>query len=98
MSDTRTRERIDERRTFRAGGQFADERNETGSSGERAERERSAEEERTAAEEESTDEQFVCPECGGTLITDETHGETVCSDCGLVVDEDSIDRGPEWRA
>ncbi|GAA0300592.1 transcription initiation factor IIB [Halarchaeum salinum] len=40
----------------------------------------------------------VCPECGGTLRTDESHGETVCADCGLVVDEDGIDRGPEWRA
>ncbi|MEY7850974.1 transcription initiation factor IIB family protein [Natrarchaeobius sp. A-rgal3] len=24
-------------------------------------------------------------------------GETVCSECGLVVDVDEIDRGPEWR-
>ncbi|MFD1684336.1 transcription initiation factor IIB [Halobellus litoreus] len=55
--------------------------------------------ERTA--DERTDEQeaeHVCPECGGTLVTDASHGETVCTDCGLVVDEDSIDRGPEWRA
>ncbi|GGN18965.1 transcription initiation factor IIB [Halarchaeum nitratireducens] len=51
--------------------------------------------------EETTDERTdvdVCPECGGTLRTDETHGETVCADCGLVVEEDGIDRGPEWRA
>jgi len=40
----------------------------------------------------------VCPECGGRLQTDTEHGETVCSECGLVVEEDSIDRGPEWRA
>ncbi|WP_254273437.1 transcription initiation factor IIB [Haloarcula marina] len=40
----------------------------------------------------------VCPDCGGNLTRDETRGETVCADCGLVVDEDSIDRGPEWRA
>ncbi|WP_247009393.1 transcription initiation factor IIB [Halorientalis litorea] len=39
-----------------------------------------------------------CPECGGNLVTDTEHGETVCSDCGLVVEEDEIDRGPEWRA
>ncbi|MFC4440527.1 transcription initiation factor IIB family protein [Halostagnicola sp. GCM10023398] len=26
------------------------------------------------------------------------HAETVCEDCGLVVDEGEIDRGPEWRA
>ena len=47
---------------------------------------------------EETDEQHGCPECGGNLATDTEHGETVCEDCGLVVDEDSIDRGPEWRA
>ncbi|MFC7175864.1 transcription initiation factor IIB [Halosegnis marinus] len=40
----------------------------------------------------------VCPECGGRLENDTEHGETVCSECGLVVEEDSIDRGPEWRA
>jgi transcription initiation factor TFIIB len=39
-----------------------------------------------------------CPECGGHLVTDEEHGETVCEECGLVVEEDGIDRGPEWRA
>ncbi|MFB6244667.1 MAG: transcription initiation factor IIB family protein, partial [Halobaculum sp.] len=39
-----------------------------------------------------------CPECGGPLISDESHGETVCSDCGLVVESNEIDRGPEWRA
>jgi len=43
-------------------------------------------------------EQLVCPECGGTLVEDTEHGETVCQDCGLVVEEDSVDRGPEWRA
>ena len=35
----------------------------------------------------------ACPECGGQLITDEEHGETVCADCSLVVTEDEIDRG-----
>ena len=39
-----------------------------------------------------------CPECGGRLAADSEHGETVCRDCGLVVEEDEIDRGPEWRA
>ena len=43
-------------------------------------------------------QEHVCPECGGTLVTDEEHGETACSDCGLVVEEDGIDHGPEWRA
>ena len=46
-------------------------------------------------ESETTD---VCPECGGHLVNDAEHGETVCGDCGLVVEEDEIDPGPEWRA
>ena len=53
------------------------------------------------SEQESTDEdseQLHCPECGGQLATDTEHGETVCEDCGLVVEEDEIDHGPEWRA
>lgn len=38
----------------------------------------------------------TCPECDGRLTPD--GGETVCDDCGLVVAEDRIDRGPEWRS
>jgi transcription initiation factor TFIIB len=49
------------------------------------------------AEAEST-ETAVCPDCGGTLERDETRGETVCGECGLVAEEGAIDRGPEWRA
>lgn len=37
----------------------------------------------------------ACPECSGTVQTEGT--ETVCQQCGLVVAEDPIDRGPEWR-
>jgi transcription initiation factor TFIIB len=37
-----------------------------------------------------------CPECNGRL--DESGDETHCTDCGLVVREDRIDRGPEWRS
>ncbi|WIV68236.1 transcription initiation factor IIB [Natrialbaceae archaeon AArc-T1-2] len=44
------------------------------------------------------DEREQCPECGGRLVSDTEHAETVCEDCGLVVEEDEIDRGPEWRA
>jgi transcription initiation factor TFIIB len=36
-----------------------------------------------------------CPECDGRLRND--GDETVCRSCGLVVSEDRIDRGPEWR-
>jgi transcription initiation factor TFIIB len=47
---------------------------------------------------ETQGEQVVCPECSGNLVSDGERGETVCEDCGLVVDEDEIDPGPEWRA
>ena len=57
---------------------------------------------RTASERESETESeqdsLQCPECSGNVITDDEHGETVCDDCGLVITEDSVDRGPEWRA
>jgi transcription initiation factor TFIIB len=56
---------------------------------------------RTRERTDETEEQHTsaaCPECSGHLIADEEHGETVCDDCGLVVDEGEIDRGPEWRA
>lgn len=40
-----------------------------------------------------------CPECGSTnLIHDYDTGETVCGDCGLVVNQQMMDKGPEWRA
>ena len=37
-----------------------------------------------------------CPECEGSLRADDC--ETVCTQCGLVVDEHAIDPGPEWRS
>ncbi len=40
-----------------------------------------------------------CPRCGrGEVITDPDNGERVCAQCGLVIEDDIIDRGPEWRA
>lgn len=39
----------------------------------------------------------ACPECDGTIVHD-GHSESLCTDCGLVLDEDALDRGPEWRA
>ena len=61
---------------------------------------RTREADEQASAERSTAERVeeTCPECEGTVVTDEEHGERVCSDCGLVVETDSIDRGPEWRA
>lgn len=37
-----------------------------------------------------------CPECDGQVTTNAV--ETVCEDCGQVIDEQRIDHGPEWRA
>lgn len=37
-----------------------------------------------------------CPECDGRLHAE--GDETICGSCGLVVAEDRIDRGPEWRS
>jgi transcription initiation factor TFIIB len=62
------------------------------------ERARSRQSERDESEEEEQSEELECPECSGNLVNDSERGETLCRDCGLVVEEDEIDRGPEWRA
>ena len=36
-----------------------------------------------------------CPECDGRVTTNAV--ETICEDCGLVIGEQRIDHGPEWR-
>ncbi len=43
-----------------------------------------------------TGDERSCPECTGRLRP--TGTEICCEDCGLVVDEDALDRGPEWRS
>ena len=41
----------------------------------------------------------ICSECGSTDIhTDYNRGETICSNCGIVISFRNIDQGPEWRA
>lgn len=48
---------------------------------------------------EQTVTQATCSECQSTnLVRDITMGETVCGDCGLVVQENLLDRGAEWKA
>jgi len=37
----------------------------------------------------------LCPECDGRVTTNAV--ETICEECGLVIDEQRIDHGPEWR-
>ncbi|PGF13891.1 transcription initiation factor IIB [Natrinema sp. CBA1119] len=43
-----------------------------------------------------TESSNQCPECDGRVTTNSV--ETVCEDCGLVIEESRIDQGPEWRA
>jgi len=41
----------------------------------------------------------ICPECSSTYLSrNYSRAELVCDDCGLVIEEDLIDYGPEWRA
>lgn len=41
----------------------------------------------------------ICSRCGSShFIMDDDVGEEVCSECGLVILDNIIDRGPEWRA
>lgn len=49
-------------------------------------------------EQESAHERQRCPECSGDIISKAGGTEHVCEDCGLVVTEQPIDPGPEWRA
>jgi transcription initiation factor TFIIB len=41
----------------------------------------------------------VCPECKSSKLSKDTYrAEIVCKNCGLVIDEDLLDYGPDWRA
>ncbi len=45
-------------------------------------------------------EEFIkkCPECGSTnLFVNKEKGEIICRNCGLVIEEQMIDPGQEWR-
>ncbi len=51
---------------------------------------------KTIAHQRLTDK---CPECDSSnLVHDYDSGETVCGACGLVLREQMMDKGPEWRA
>ncbi|EMA54863.1 transcription initiation factor IIB [Halococcus salifodinae] len=59
-------------------------------------RERNTETEELAQE---TEDERACPECESASLTNSAdQGELVCDDCGLILETDNIDRGPEWRA
>lgn len=41
----------------------------------------------------------ICPECGSkNVVSDSKHVELYCADCGMVIAENLVDLGPEWRA
>ena len=50
---------------------------------------------RTFDEDVQQNDHNTCPECDGRVTTN-AH-ETVCDDCGMVVEDEAIDHGPEWR-
>jgi len=44
-------------------------------------------------------QQNICYNCGETsLLLDKNTGEKVCTECGFVVQDITLNRGPEWRA
>jgi transcription initiation factor TFIIB len=50
-------------------------------------------------EKNKIEETLKCPKCDSTHLTkDYSRAELVCHNCGLVIDGELIDQGPEWRA
>ena len=48
---------------------------------------------------QTIEETMKCPSCGSTHLTkDYSRAELVCEKCGLVIDAEIMDQGPEWRA
>jgi transcription initiation factor TFIIB len=50
----------------------------------------------TEFDEDASNNHTTCPECSGHVRTNTA--ETVCEDCGLVIADQQIDHGPEWRS
>ena len=49
-------------------------------------------------DEQQVEDIVKCSDCGSrSLSRDETRGEVVCDDCGLVLEDNVIDQGAEWR-
>ena len=54
---------------------------------------------KTDKDKENVDEVTECPDCKSThLKRDYDHAEIVCADCGLVLEDNIVDTGPEWTA
>jgi len=48
---------------------------------------------------QTIEETMKCPKCSSTHLTkDYSRAELVCEKCGLVIDAEIMDQGPEWRA
>ena len=41
--------------------------------------------------------EVCCPECKSAIVDDIHNGERICSSCGVVVDEQMEDYGPEAK-
>ncbi|MEF8800165.1 MAG: TFIIB-type zinc ribbon-containing protein [Halolamina sp.] len=52
----------------------------------------------TAAGQSTESDVQTCPECAGKIVTDSETAESLCAECGLVIHDQQIDTGPEWRA
>jgi transcription initiation factor TFIIB len=51
------------------------------------------------SEKPDIEENNICPECNSAhIIKDYCRAELVCDDCGLVIEEELFDYGPDWRA
>lgn len=56
-------------------------------------------EEHETAQSEDETEKTTCPSCGSDrIIHQSSRGERICEECGLVVEDELVDSGPEWRA
>ncbi len=54
---------------------------------------------KSAQPEVVVDEPRACPECRSThLVADDIRGELVCDDCGLVLEDHTVDLSPDWSA
>lgn len=60
--------------------------------------EESEDEEESEVTEDEEEVVDSCPECSGRVQEDAQHGERACSECGLVIEDEQIDHGPEWRS
>ena len=63
------------------------------------EREKAIELDEIEKEDQVEKDMVECPECGNrNIVHDYERAELICENCGLVIDKDIVDRGPEWRA